>query len=266
MQRTKYYTLPLILLLGLMACSEIKDSDRFIEMPTPELKRTILLEDFTGQRCTNCPDAHRAIHELTKQYGDAVIPVAIHAGSFAIMESQSIEGRLVGLGTEEGNQYAEAKQVKAYPSGLVNRQGAPSSYPEWSKAVWQAIQSAPRLDLFLQSEFQEEDSLLTIQTEIRPYASVSGKLQLWLVEDFIEALQLDNNQYFAHYMHNHVFRSSINGTWGEEVQLVENIHKEHAHQVQLNKKGWNPAHMRVVAFIYNDKEGVLQATQTKVKP
>ena len=64
------------------SCSNIAEDDRLIYIePVLNAGRNVLIEDFTGQRCTNCPKATDAIHEMQEAYGSSVIPVAIHCGS-----------------------------------------------------------------------------------------------------------------------------------------------------------------------------------------
>ena len=45
--------------------------------------KKILLEDYTGHKCGNCPRAAEKAEELKEIYGDQLIPIAIHAGFFA---------------------------------------------------------------------------------------------------------------------------------------------------------------------------------------
>ena len=65
------------------------------------------------------------------------------------------------------------------------------------------------------------------------------------------------------YVHNHVYRASVNGTWGEEISLSANVFPALTHSIAL-KEDWNKANLAVVAFVYNDAEGVLQAAECKV--
>ena len=90
-----------LLALGAVSCSDIKESDRFITIEGVTAERVVLLEDFTGQNCVNCPAAHQEIDALVKQYGDALVPVAIHAGSFGIPSTN----RRPGLMQPEGQTY-----------------------------------------------------------------------------------------------------------------------------------------------------------------
>ena len=48
-------TLTIILAAVLTACSHIDEDERYIYQKPEQADRTVLLEDFTGQRCINCP-------------------------------------------------------------------------------------------------------------------------------------------------------------------------------------------------------------------
>ena len=48
-------------------CDSVDENDRYIEMPPVESNRVVLLEDFTGQYCVNCPDAHEVMEQLAEQ-------------------------------------------------------------------------------------------------------------------------------------------------------------------------------------------------------
>ena len=69
----------------LSACDNVDSNDRLIYVPPAAVGRCVLIEDFTGQKCLNCPRAAEVIEQLQKQYGaDTVIAVAIHAGPLSV--------------------------------------------------------------------------------------------------------------------------------------------------------------------------------------
>ncbi len=43
---------------ALTSCDNVAEDDRFIKLPPIEADRAVLIEDFTGQNCLNCPVAH----------------------------------------------------------------------------------------------------------------------------------------------------------------------------------------------------------------
>ena len=78
----------------LSSCSEISDSRLILtdaviipveKIDETEFLPTVLVEDFTGQMCTWCPDGARLLSDFRSTYGEArIIPVSIHAGSMGV--------------------------------------------------------------------------------------------------------------------------------------------------------------------------------------
>ena len=98
----KTYILTALATLAFVACSHIDEADRLIYVKPAVAQRCVLLEDFTGQRCINCPMANDEIHALQEQYGaDTVIAVAIHSGPLGFHTN----AKFVGLSTETGDEY-----------------------------------------------------------------------------------------------------------------------------------------------------------------
>src|SRR5690606_1909761 len=78
------------LILGFNACTEIGPEIAFGNgaesydttyvlptVPTQEPRR-VLIEEFTGASCTNCPAGHTTITNLESQYPDRIIAIAYH--------------------------------------------------------------------------------------------------------------------------------------------------------------------------------------------
>lgn len=88
-------------------------------------------------------------------------------------------------------------------------------------------------------------------------------MNLGITESNITALQQNGNNIDLSYVHNHVYRASVNGTWGEDMILSDNVLQTVRRQIKI-KDNWVKKNLSVVAFIYNDAEGVLQAAECKV--
>ena len=258
-----------ILLLGFLflpfaACDEVAESDRYLPMDEVAPARAVLLEDFTGQFCVNCPDAHEVIDNLEHLYGDSlVIAVAIHAGVYGVPESDN--PNFVGLMQPEGNEYADYWNIQGYPSGLVDRVSpASSNIGEWATLVRQALEQETNLDIDLTASEITGDSL-SVAVTLRPAGDITGKLQVWVIENHIIAYQRDVEKGdIMDYEHNHVYRASVNGTWGEEVSLEANVYR-HADYALPIKKNWARENLAIVAFVYNDG-GVVQAAKAPLAP
>ena len=55
-----------IILLCWSACDQIDPP--YIEQNNQEVEKTVLIEKFTGHKCSNCPDATRKLDELKEFY------------------------------------------------------------------------------------------------------------------------------------------------------------------------------------------------------
>ena len=248
---------------SMASCSHVASDDRFIELPAVEAERVVLIEDFTGQNCTNCPEAHETIEGLEDQYGDNVVAVSIHAGPLSISDALP-----VGLATEEGNYYATQAGVEMYPTGRVNMLGNPTTPDEWPAKVYDEIQKPTPYKIDLDAV--EDGGNITVKSSI--YAGESAEMfyQLWIVENAIVAPQkyIDGDkktQTNPKYVHNNVFRAAMNGLEGEAISLGSHEAQELECTYPCQEK-WNKANLAVVAFLYTKKDGVLQAARVAVRP
>ena len=86
---------------------------------------------------------------------------------------------------------------------------------------------------------------------------------MWLIEDGIVALQMmPDGSSNDDYVHNHVFRAAVNGTWGEDVTVKEGeaTNKQYTYTLPEN---WNAENVSVVAFVYSDN-GVEQTVKKAI--
>lgn len=249
--------------LLLAACDNIADDERLIYVKPAQVQRAVLIEDFTGQRCVNCPYATQAIELMVEQYGDSsVIAVGIHSGPFA----KSPTGTPYAFYTAEGEEYFNHWDIREQPSGMVNRQ-AVSTYTSWAAQVYNEIQRTAPLSIDLACRLDTDSRALEVTSLMMARdGAVDGKLQLWLIEDSITAFQYmpDGAPVERNYVHNHVFRQALNGTWGEDISLPEGETATKQTALTLDAE-YNLGQLSVVAFVYDDT-GVLQATKCHLTP
>lgn len=261
-------TLHLVLAVLLTACSNIAEDERIIYVgpqPSPvdpvdtteTYRQNVLIEDFTGQRCSNCPTAASIIDQLLEAYGDSIIvPVAIHSGSFGVAEPK-------GLMTTIASNYFPTGHGQ--PVGRINRGEAVDEYTSWGALVTKEMAKTAALKLAITTDYAVTSGSLVIKATATASKDITAKYQLWLIEDGITATQImPDGSYNYSYVHNHVFRDAINGIWGEDVTITGNRTDtnlpEHTYTLSTNYAAENCS---VVAFIYND-DGVLQVTKTKI--
>ena len=258
--RTRIYIIINIVLgVLLAACSHIADDERLIYVKPAPAVRCVLLEDFTGQRCVNCPRGSEVIKQLQADYGDSVvIAVGIHGGPLGFTGNN----KLVGLATDVGNEYYNYWQLEYRPVGLIDRHGA-VNYTDWAAAVKEELARPAPLTMKAVGKIANGVADISL-TMMGTDGNVSGMLQVWLLEDGITAMQLmPDGTTNSQYVHNHVFRMAVNGTWGEAFTIQEGETKI-THHTQALDQTWNLEQLSVVAFVYND-QGVQQATVTRLK-
>lgn len=246
--------------LSLMACSNIDEDDRFIEVEPVEVAKRVLIEDFTGQRCVNCPNASEMIESLQEQYGaENVIAVGIHSGPF----SKTASGRPLSLWTETGDYYFNPWNIDAQPTGVIDRKTVSSTYQSWGTIVRDALQASAPLTLGATTSYDEATRTVTINVNAKGVLDVTGKLQLWLIEDNITDMQaMPDGSINNNYVHNHVFRTAVNGQDGEDFSIAWDEEKTVTSTYVLNEN-WKAENMSVVAFVYNNS-GVQQVVKVPV--
>lgn len=248
----------LILMSAFSACDKIAEDERYIDAELPELGRKVLVEEFTGQMCLNCPNGHEALSNIKKLFGENVISVSIHAGSL------SMNDETYGLWTPDGDKYAAAWGVQAYPCIVVNRQGGVvNNLPQWQDAVISQMGQTADVN-FSHEVLLENDSTLLIASSMLSTKDLSARYQVWITENNIKAPQLMPDMTFiANYEHNHVYRASVNGVDGEAINLEAGVYKHFSYFYHV-PKGTNVENLNVVAFVYDDS-GVLQVDEISLQ-
>ena len=264
--------LPVVLLSLLpffSACSHIDEDEQLIEMtdntPTvPEEEqpsaapRNVLIEDFTGQRCSNCPNGTLVIEDLQQTYEGRVIVVGLYSGPFG----KTAAGALLPLTTETGCTYYDNWQVESQPGARIGRSGnVLYKTQDWVKAVQTQLGYLSEIEMAAEATVNGDAIDITVKE--KAFGPVDGKLQVWLLEDGITAAQImPDGSANRNYVHNHVFRTAVNGTWGDDFSIAADEEKTQTFSQPIDAT-WNTANLSVVAFVYND-DGVEQVVKEKV--
>ena len=261
------------LLSFFVACDHIDESERLIKVAeennatTPltsneEVSGTaknVLIEDFTGQRCSNCPNGTKIIEQLQETYGnDRVIAVGLYSGPFG----KTAAGALLPLTTETGCTYYDNRQVESQPGAQIDRRGVVIyNVQEWIKAVKEDLGFLAEVKMEVEAQINDESIDITLHEEA--YGPFDGKLQVWILEDGITAAQImPDGSANRNYVHNHVFRTAVNGTWGDDFSIAAGEEKTQTFSQPVDA-AWNTDNLSVVAFVYND-DGVEQVAKEKV--
>lgn len=249
------------------ACDNISEADRYIEVDKVEAARVVLIEDFTGQNCVNCPDAHKVIELLQEQYPGSVVPVSIHAGGFGISKDKTdFEYDYIGLMTDDGNYYNDSWGISSWPAGVINRRGGATEYDKWASLVRDELARPTALTINLTAEVT--DGKVKTEITLEPSENIAGALNVWVLESGIVARQKQSDGTTnRQYVHNHVYRASLTGLNGKTVDLRSGVHQTFDFETDVvynEHERWNSDNLSIVAFVTDDS-GVHQAAIVEVE-
>ncbi len=198
--------------------------------PGEGVTRKVLLEDFTGHTCPNCPSATATALQLQGIYGEEnLIIVGVHVTqAFAAPVPPAGDGEFdTDFRTPAGDTYATEFGISFLPVGAISRHEFSSSIlvsdGNWGSAVSEIIGEPSDMDLWFDSfTFDSGTGEVNTTVKLALLGEVTGdhNLTIYLTEDHVIADQIDNSQSPSHvhdYDHRHVLRDNLNGTWGEPI-------------------------------------------------
>lgn len=258
--------------LSFAACDNIDEADRLIyvepELPkvdTTAYPRCILVEEFSGQFCVNCPEGAKTLHEIQDAYGaDTVIVATIHAGSLALKEGE-VPG-WIGLANPIGEKFYESVGKPSLPAAVINRQTSAIGRLNWLGEINKALNIPAFVKLSIDRQYDAATRQLNITVKADANADFNGNLHVWLTEDNIEAYQDYPTTYDEKYIHNNIFRTSLTAEpiSGDAISL--SIDTETPSEYQYNvtlREDYKFENMSIIAFVDN-ANGVAQATRIKL--
>lgn len=216
------------------------------EYAEPAFRSPVVAVEFTGQRCRYCPNMSRALKANEERYGkENYIITALHS----LERFSALPEYHVSLFNAEAQEYAESIKVHdGLPQLVYNTLGPTVS------------------DLVLDDKFKQDDWLectgkvtyndrneyvIDIKTRLRRNMkeAIAGKqidILFWALENDIVALQDDNGRW-TYPAHQHIFRGSINGTWGESYE----VGKSYQHTWPVPKGVSVVENTEVIAFFFD---------------
>ena len=231
--------------------------------------KCILLENYRGARCNNCPAADEIALNLQKQYGHSVVVLGVHAGMLA-----SHIGGYPNFKTTDGDAWFNYFNLVFTPSGTVNRKdnGGGYAFPstEWADAVASALQEESAVGMASNVEYDEATRNLKVDVTSKALVELPDtySLTVCVMEDSIVGKQLLPTGDDENFVHRHVFRKTLNGTWGEELNttaLAPEDQIKKSYSVTLDE-AYNAEQCYIIAYVANtDTKEVLQVIEKKIK-
>lgn len=219
-------------------------------------ERKVLVEEFTGVRCPNCPPGSAELESLQSLYGDNLVIVSIHAsGSFAI----PLDNSQYDFRTEAGEQVRNyLGQAFGYPSAVINRKLLPGrstlqlNQAAWAGTIEEEVKSDPALALTISSTFDQDSRTLSATVRLLPNSTISESLNLSIIltEDNLLDPQLTPEGEVENYLHRHVFRTMLTRFDGDPLaKLSKGQVVEKTYLFTLPAE-WKVEQCRLVAFVH----------------
>lgn len=277
---TPYFFVLLAFLLSFPACQEVCPD---IERPTVNTNnepidttgppvRHILVEEFTGAACQNCPQGAQVLESLINTYGTRLIPVSIHTGWFANPLPESQYDFRIPEGEELDNLVGP---VGAYPSAIINRKQFPGeddlilNSGTWAGHIASELNNAPVVGIGITNVYNAASRELTVTVNTTFVETVTADISLsvLITENNIVDAQINGSTLVLEYTHKHVLRDMLTAAEGQPIiAQAAGGNVEETFNFTL-PADWNDANCHVVAFVHQsdpDNLEVLQAAEASL--
>jgi len=270
------------------------DNGNITPIDTNSYVKKILIEDFTGHTCQNCPSAARELEAIHNLYGDQIIGMAIHvskafARPYPLSQAPNYQ---YDFRTKWGKEWDDLFGISeiGLPGGMINRTGYPIEHrlgkDEWLSRVITELEKEIDFGIKITSDVNGNQLGITINTEILNNLNGDYKLVVCLSESNIINWQKDGAEDVEDYEHNHALRSlllnenlstSSNYTSADKIEQTILVNLSTLEEFNINYSQntaelgngnageWNSSNMSVIAYIYdNTTQEILQVEEANL--
>ena len=183
--------------------------------------KTVLIKDFTGVRCVNCPAAADYAHNLQHQLGeDHIFIMSVHAGYLA----QPL-GQFPDFLTEEGTEWYNNHDSN--PLFAVDHvaltDGNTLSVEQIDTPVAAALAEEQSFEIRVTPRYDETSRQLNVDVKALSLTDRDGEFSITvcLVEDHIIGWQTTTSGVDREYDFRNVFRGTLNGAYGDMFESIQ---------------------------------------------
>lgn len=242
---------------------------------TTPTHKNVLLEEYTGINCGNCPDGHRIANQIAAAHPGEVFVINVHAGSYAANTYT----------TWFGNALANQTGLTGYPSGTVNRHVFTGSNTALSRSAWASSantilgQSSP-VNIAAQGtlDWSTRELSLTVQLYYTANeANPTNMLNVAITQDNVIGSQQGSSYNPSQvvgnkYRHMHMLRHLITGQWGEEITTTTQgsfVEKTYTYTIPSSLGSPNAImakleDLHIIAFVAQGHQEVLTACEAQI--
>jgi len=240
--------------------------------------QNVLLEDFTGHTCQACPNAHREATRLHDIYGDRLIILALHADFWADPYPAGAPYFTYDFRNPTSTAIATDFNVigQPFPKGMVQRMLNPGTSDQlildwagWESKTDQWINTVAKAGIEITTSYDNGNRNITADVDLKVVSDLTDPVSLavYFVEDSIVNWQKDGSTNVQNYIHRHVLRGTLNGTYGEDLgSLTAGTELTKSYTGQLTPADADAAHVYIVAILTNNvTKEVVQVEEVKLQ-
>jgi hypothetical protein len=270
MQNLKSLLILLVATIFLAGCEE--NMPVIPDLTSVSSNKKVIIEEFTGVGCVNCPAGTAEIESLLAQFPNNLIAVSIHTGTFARPYTNS----LYDFRTEDGDKITNdffGEAPFSYPSAIIDRKklGQGTHYvgqTSWAGLIVSEFAEGAPVSLAMRKNFDNETNNLEIEVDILPLEDLPSdcRLSLLITENGIADYQLLPSPvgWQSDYLHKHVLRDIITNFDGDPINqpLTSGITITKTYDYQLDES-WDPATCDVIAVFHRFTPGTKEVLQAE---
>ena len=252
------------------------------------MTQNVLIEDYTGQYCGNCPKAAHMGDSLRERYPGRVLVTEVHVTDYFAaprLPHFPIDFR-VPLVSQELDQTFDLSN-RGLPQGAVNRSqfaaagnDLVATFSLWPAVVAQQLALAPVVELRATPLFNRSSRLLYLKVATKYLTALPGRnlrLGIMVVEDSLVGAQKDyrlNRTQFPDqtvdtYRHHNVMRAALAGTFGTAQVSGPAAGQRFSTYLGYQMPAasvWNDRKCSVIIYVADaDTRQILQVAQARVK-
>ena len=231
--------------------------------------KTVLIKDFTGARCVNCPAAAEYAHNLQHQLDeDHIFILSVHAG-FLAQPMGSFPNFLTDEGTEWYNNNNSNPLFTVDHVALT--EGNTLNEGQIDAPVVAALEEEQTFEIVVGAQYDETNRQLQVSAQALALTDMDGQfyITVCLVEDNIVGWQTTPSGVDREYVFHNVFRGTLNGAYGEEFEgfsVGANDTFYFTYNTEINAD-YNADECYLMVYIYDKTQGdkILQTAVKKIK-
>ncbi len=232
--------------------------------------KNVMIEDYTGHRCNNCPNAANLLHNLVDANPSRVFGVGVHVSPLGVTSFQeellpTYPGIFYNdVATEIGVYFGSISSTsfQGNPHGSVNRTliGVDNTIGpgQWTSRVATELASSLKVNLQSKANYFPSTRGLFLHTEIEKLdASLVNDLAqvVYLVEDSVISPQLmPDLSTNDTYVHRDILRGCIDGKAFGKTLVAADLDANGKYYLNYAYKlpdGYDPDNMHLLIYVYD---------------